>query len=420
METILVLSHLTLVLLFGILFAMLSRRLRIPYALLLLLCGIFLGRLVYNGRPLIDFPPIFITSIGILALVLVVFDGASRFKWKEFDTLTLQASKLVISFLVANMLFLTIFTTIIFGVENVFLALIFSALMAATSAEVVLSMFKNQSNKVTNLLEVESILNTPLTVLLPFIIITVMENIQLQDILVENLMVQLLTVVQQFITGIGAGVIMGIIVFKVMRRYYSHNLSPLILITCTLMTYLIAEHTAGNGVVAVTVLGLFFGNFYVKNKQTLFEFSSTFGNSLMILVFILVGMKIDLPFTDVSFMLRSLALFGLYVAIRSMAVYVCTINSDYTNREKVFMTLNFPKGIAVAVIAFSLVSYRFAFGALQNTSFVSLPGAELILNLILTFMLFSIALSTIVNHFSKFFIKVDVVNDQARPRRGRR
>jgi len=409
METLLILTHLTIVLLFGIIFTLISRRLKVPHILMLLFAGIFLGSLSYGGEPLIHFPAIFVDSVGVLALVLVVFDGASRFKWKEFDSLTLLASKMTLTFLVLNIVFLTIFTTIIFNIENVFLALIFAALMSGTSADAVLLMFKEKGNKITNLLEVESLINTPITVLLPFIIIGVVQKIGIGGLEYSEFIQQFLAIIQQFVIGIGAGVMMGLIVFKIMKRYYSHRLSPILLITSTLLTYILAENLSGNGVLAVTILGLFFGNLYVKKKQLLFEFSSTFGNSLMILVFVLVGIRIPLPLNDFTFIASSLILFLFYVAIRSMSIYVSTTRENITIREKIFLTLNVPKGIAVAVIVFSLGSYIFnTDGFLKDAAFSQLPGAELILNLALMFMIYSLILSTIANHFSKFFLKVDM------------
>lgn len=409
METLLILTHLTIVLLFGIIFTLISRRLKIPHILMLLLAGIFLGSLSYGNEPLIYFPAIFVDSVGILALVLVVFDGASRFKWKEFDSLTILASKISLTFLMLNIVFLTIFTTLIFNIENVFLALIFASLMSGTSADAVLSMFKEKSNKITNLLEVESLINTPITVLLPFIILGIVQKIGLGGLEYSEFIQQFLAIIQQFVIGIGAGVMMGLIAFKIMKKYYSHRLSPILLITSTLLTYILAENLSGNGVLAVTILGLLFGNLYVKKKQVLFEFSSTFGNSLMILVFVLVGIRIPLPLSDLTFIASSLILFLFYVAIRSMSIYVSTIKENITIKEKIFLTLNIPKGIAVAVIVFSLGSYVFnTEGFLKNAAFSQLPDAQLILNLALMFMIYSLILSTIVNHFSKFFLKVDI------------
>jgi len=408
METLLVLNHLTIVLLIGILFTMISRRFRIPYMLLLLLGGILLGNIIYNGEQLIQFPPVFINAIGIIALAIVVFDASSRFKWRVFDSLTSTATKITISFMLFNIAFLTILMSVIFDIKNVFVALMFSALMSGTSADVVLSTFRNKTNKVTNLLEVESIMNTPFTVLLPFIILSVMNRISFQSTLALDFIKELLSLLQQFITGIGAGVFVGIIIFRVMRKYYSQKLSPLILITSTLLTYILAENLKGNGVLAVTVLGLMFGNLYVKQKNELFEFSSIFGNSLMILVFVLVGLQIQLPLGNLDLLGGSLLLFMFYIGIRSMAIYVSTLKSNFTTKEKLFLTLNFPKGIAVAVIVFSLLSFAFEGGIYGGVMFASLPGAEYALNIAMLFMIYSLILSTVVNHFSKYFIKMEL------------
>jgi len=59
------------------------------------------------------------------------------------------------------------------------------------------------------------------------------------------------------------------------------------------------------------------------------------------------------------------------------------------------MTLNTPKGIAVAVVVFTLATKEIA-------------GMSLILNLILLFVIYSIVLSTVITHFSKFFTKMAI------------
>ncbi len=408
METLLILTHLTIVLMFGIIFTMISSRLKVPNILMLLIAGIFLGSLTYQGEKFISFPAIFINAIGILALVLVVFDGSSRFKWREFDSLTLTASKIAVSFLLLNIVFLTISTSVIFGVDNVFVSLIFSTLMSGTSADAVLSVFKGKINKVAMLLEVESIINTPITVLLPFITLSIVEQIGSGTVGIVGVFSQSLGILQQFVTGMGAGVLMGIAISKLLRNYYSRTLSPIILITFTLLTYILAENLNGNGVLAVTILGLFFGNFYVKKKDVLFEFSSTFGNSLMILVFVLVGLMIPVPLRDWSFLFNSIILFAVYTAIRSMAVYASTIRENYTVRERIFLTLNFPKGIAVAVMVFTLSTLTLS-ESLGSIPFSEIPGATQILNLSLLFMIYSLVLSTVVNHFSRYFINLELV-----------
>src|SRR3989338_2633370 len=107
-----------------------------------------------------------------------------------------------------------------------------------------------------------------------------------------------------------------------------------------------------------------------------------FANSLEILVFTLVGIIVVIPITP-SFILTSLALFGLYILIRALSVWATFSKDHFTFREKLFISLNVQKGIAVAVVALTL-------------STMNIPGIQPVLNLSLAFFIYSLLLSTIV------------------------
>ena len=127
---LLFLTYLAVILLAGILISILSRKLGLPNALMLILAGIVLSNINYNNAPLISFPDIFLSAISILALVMIVFDSSSRFSLRRLDRLSLNTLGLSITFLVLNMVFLSIFLLLIFDVKSIFLALLFSALMS--------------------------------------------------------------------------------------------------------------------------------------------------------------------------------------------------------------------------------------------------------------------------------------------------
>jgi len=388
------LTYIAVLLLIGIICSIIATKLNITNILLLLLVGIGLGNILYKGQPLIQFSPLFLTSIAVLALVMIVFDSASRLKIKEFDSLSLMALKLTGFFIVFNLIFLTLFTNFLFGVNSVMLSLIFSATMSGTDPGTVLTILKNQKSKVTELLKIESLVNTPLIVLLPFIFLDFMQSVTTEAF--TKFLEQILPFMQQIITGIGAGMLVGIVIFKAMRKVYSESISPLAIITSALLTYILAENLGGNGVLAVTTLGLFFSSVAVKEKATLSEYSYFFSSTLEILVFILIGFIIDIPFTA-DFILKSLLLFVLYIIIRLAAISLSFPHGEqeFTFKEKIFMSLNVSKGIAVAVIAFILTTFE-------------IEGMAIILNLILVFILYSIITSTIVLKFSKYFIKEEV------------
>ncbi len=394
MDALFYLTSLAIIMVIGILCTIFSEKIKMPNVLLLVIAGIIIGHVEYEGNPLINFSPLFLTSVGTLALVMIIFDSSSRLKLKEFDTFSMKALKLAGIFLLLNLIFLTASVSLIFNINNIFLAMMFAALMSGTAPDIVLTMLKNTKNRVVELLKIESILNTPLIVLIPFIILDLFNDYG-EGLFFSKFMETMGPFLQQFITGIGAGILVGIVVFKIMRTKYSENLSPLALITAALITYILAENLKGNGVLAVTTLGLFFGNVYVREKESLHEFSSLFANSLEIIVFILVGIIIKFPL-DILFFAKSMLLFMIYLVIRYISVQLCFSKLNYSVKEKLFMALNVSKGIAVAVVVFILATY-------------DISGIEPILNLILAFMIYSIVLSTIVVKLSKKFLGEEAI-----------
>lgn len=395
MAALFYLTAIAVLLLAGIICSVISNKLKIPNVLLLILTGLLLGTIHYQGEE-ISLSPIFLTSISIIALVMILFDSTSRLKLKTFDTLSFKAMRLAFTFLILNTLLLTIPVMIIYNItgdslfQSVILALIFSTLMSATDSGAVLVLLKGFSGKISKLLEIESIINTPLSVILPFLFLDLFYNIGKNinfSTLIDNSIIPFLT---QIVVGLGAGILIGILIFKLMRKKYSEQLSPVAIITSTLLTYIIAENLGGSGVIAVVSLGLFFGNITIKKKGTLNEFSSMFSNSLEILVFILIGFSISIPL-DIFFFIKSLILFAIYLIIRYISVHI-TFRKEYSHKEKLFMTLNISKGIAVAVVVFSLMT-------------LSIPTLDNLLPLILIFMIYSITTSTIAEKFAPKLIK---------------
>lgn len=388
-EVLLFLTYLAVILLIGILISILSKKLKLPNTLMLILVGIALGSTTYKDAPLIWFPELFLSAISTLALVMIIFDSSSKFKLRSLDILSLNIFSLSLTFLILNMIFLSAFLILIFDEGSIFLALIFSALISGTDPGAVLAMLRGVKSRVIELLKLEALLNTPLIVLLPFIILDLEKSLK-GRLEISQFIDQIGPFLQQFVVGIGAGVLVALIMFKFMKKGYSKVLSPLAMITAALLTYTIAENLKGNGVLAVTAMGLLFGNIYLKQKIQLEEFSLVFSNSLEILVFILIGLVIKIPIS-IDFFIKSLGLFLIYLIIRFFAVAISLRKLKFNLKERIFMTLNAQKGIAVVVVAFSLAN-------------LGIGGIKVILNLTLAFILYSIILSTIVIRFSNFFV----------------
>ena len=394
-NVLLFLAYLGAILLIGLLASAVSNKLKIPHILLFLLIGIALGKAEYNGSQLIFFPELFLTGISILALAMVAFDAASRLKLRNLDYFSLHALWLSIVFLIFNLVFMAFFTTLIFGVKSVFLAFIFAAMISGTDPGAVLAMLKNANHKVFDFLRVEALLNALLAILLPFLILDLKTALE-GRIGAGALISQFAPLVQPLIVGAGTGVLIGLIMFKFMKKQYSAVISPLVVIASALLAYAIAESLHGNGVLAVVSMGILFGNAYVKQKFELQEFSAVFSNSLEIVVFVLIGLIVSMPFT-IEFFLKSALLFALYLLIRLFSTAFSLRGMDFGLKEKIFVALNAQNGIAVAAVALSLAN-------------LGIDGMGTILNLALAFMLYSAILSAFTLRASGFFIGAGIKN----------
>ena len=391
-HALLSISYIGAILLAGLLSSMISRKLQIPNLLLLILLGMGLSLIKVDGKILMQFPPVFLTSIAILTLAMVVFDSSSKFKFKKFDSISAQAMKLSLVFLLLNMVFLSGLVFYLLKPDSFFLALIFAAVVSGTDPSATLQILGSAKSKMFELLKVEAILNTPLIVLIPFLIIDLMQGVS--GFGFDIIASQAIPFAQQFVTGIGTGILIAIIFFRFMKKHYSATLSPLAMLTAALLTYVIAETLGGNGVLAVTTAGIIFGNVYhVKHMKKLLEFGEEFALILEIIVFVLIGSIISIPFTK-AFLIPATVIFLVYLVIRLLSVEI-SFPHEFAFKEKLYMSLNIPKGIAVAVVIFTLATQ-------------SIPGMGMILDLILLFMIYSIVLSTIITHFTKFFTKIDI------------
>jgi cell volume regulation protein A len=388
MEALSIITSISVLLLVGIVASVLANKIKLPDVLILILLGLAAAFIKYQGKPLIEFPALFLATISILALALIVFDSSVRLRLRELDVHYMKALKLVALFSLFVLIFFSLISHFVLGV-SLWLAVLFAVMVIGTSPEVVLPMLSEYKGEVLNVLKLEALFNTPLTVVLPFIVVDFMRGAP-TGVLPEfiNMLTPFLT---KFVTGIGAGIFVGLILYKLTKKTYSPIYSPLAVIVAAMLTYVLSENLGGNGVLAVTTLGIFFGNIAFKERKPragLLSAESVLTKALFIFVFILVGMTIKIPLT-LDFFIRSGILFLSYILVRFIAVSLCFRSKEYTFRKKLFMTFVSPKGISTATVVFIFAIYN-----LPGTAYF-IPGISIVLDMTLVFILFSIIISSI-------------------------
>ena len=178
MDATQVVGALSIMLLIGILLSILSNKLKIPNMFLLIVFGMVLTIPSFNYNLESQFPLLFVATIALITLIMIVFEGATDFTFKDFDDYSLASVKLYFIFLFISVILLTPATYYLFGGISWYYALLFSIVMTATAAEIILVMFKVSPNKAVNVLKFESVLNDIFTILLPIMVISFMTGYQ--------------------------------------------------------------------------------------------------------------------------------------------------------------------------------------------------------------------------------------------------
>jgi len=371
-------------LILGLLISSFAERTKFSDVLFLIFLGILIK--TYYSIDIYDiFSKVVLVTFSVFALIMIVFDSSSAFNIKELQKISPYVLKTVLIFAGVVMVSMG-FATHFFFAENIFdlnfllLGILFAGLNTGTDPSITLTMLKGKNHKLLKLIEVESILNTPFTVIFPLLILGIILEGKFQT---SGFVLQFL---QQIFTAAGTGIIIGILIFWMMKNYYSKTISPLLIIGVVLGTYAIAENLGGNGVLAVTVLGLVYGLSKIKEKVGITTFNRDFTSFLRIIVFILLGFIIIIP-SSVEFIVKSIMLFAVYIFIRYFSLYLSFYGSDITPKEKWFMALNISKGVAVVVVILIL-------------STVNIPNIEKILSLTMLFIIYSIITATIANVFA--------------------
>ena len=125
----------------------------------------------------------------------------------------------------------------------------------------------------------ESIINTPLTVIIPLVLFDFYRGV----LQFGNITFLFLA---QVMTGVGTGLIIGFAVFGIINKKIFEKVAPLLIIATAIGTYALTEFLKGNGILAITIAGLIFGKMRIQKRLELVKFLDLFTAFLKIIVFI--------------------------------------------------------------------------------------------------------------------------------------
>lgn len=383
---------------FGVIIANLLKKAKIPDTFFLLLLGLALGPTVFMNPIVMQYVNIVLVDVNamgtvpdflrVLALILVVFTGTFNLSWKAFKRFSDVSVNLAFIGVVFNTAFLGLFAHLLFGLNPVY-ALLLGAVVSGTGTGVLYAFEKSlsKSRRALTIIKLESIFNSPLTVLLPIIFL---DLVLLQPGALFEPLKYIAQFWQMIVAGVGTGILIGFAVSKIMRGMLKEY-SSLILFSIALITYALAENVGGSGMLAVATCGLITGNLVLsdREKEEVRRFEDQFSEMLRISVFTLLGAQVMLP-TDPN-QLLSMFIFFLVVFFSRPIFLIPTLGKQrkkFNRKDLILMSFVAPRGLAAAAMAPVVASVLAGVGAPEI--------GNQIVNIIFLVLLFSVLFSTVV------------------------
>ncbi|MBM7702420.1 potassium/proton antiporter [Metabacillus iocasae] len=332
----------------GVITTKFSARLGVPALVLFIMVGIVMGSDVLG---IIHFDDAGLAqTIGVFALVIILFEGGLQTKWKTLRPVIPPALSLATMGVLLTSGIVAVAAKYILEIGWLE-AILFGAIVGSTDAAAVFAVLKGQNVKprIGATLEAESGSNDPMAV---FLTIAMIELITVPD---ANMWKLIASFFVQMGLGLIVGYVFGRLATAAINRLNldSSGLYPVFATAFALLTYGVTAFMNGSGLLAVYVSAIIIGNTEVAYRHSIVRFSEGFAWMMQILMFVILGLLVfpsELFIWDVMWKGIVISLILMLIA-RPAAVYASTINMGYTNKELLFLSWAGLKGAVPIVLA---------------------------------------------------------------------
>ncbi|HEX2621814.1 MAG TPA: potassium/proton antiporter [Phototrophicaceae bacterium] len=320
----------------------------IPALLLFILTGMAIGSEGF-GRIEFDNPQI-TQSIGVLALVVILFSGGLDTHWQGVKA-ALKEGLLLATVGVAFTAFAVAWLATTFLGFSWAGGILLGATMAATDAAAVFGVLRgknvNLKGKLQSTLELESGSNDPTAI---FLTLAMIELITHPEIRVIDL-------VPQFIIQMSLGALMGVIFGRVIlfavnnSRLEYDGLYPVLTVSLMLLCFGLTGAVGGNGFLAVYLAGVMVGRGNFIHKSSLRSFHDGLAWLMQIGMFIILGLQV-FPSRLLGVAGAGLLVAGFMILVaRPLSVFLALAPLKATMNEKLFISWVGLRGAAPIILA---------------------------------------------------------------------
>ncbi|NFM80029.1 sodium:proton antiporter [Clostridium botulinum] len=292
-----ILKLIALVILAGVVFGKISRKVNLPDVVLFILAGVILGPEVLNLIN-IDSYPVGNQLILTFGAAYILYDGGREIDLKVFNEVKISVLLLSTLGVLISTGITGFFVYKIFHIDFIY-ALLLGAIISSTDPSVLVPLFKNMnvSNKLKQTIISESAFNDAAAAIVTFAILGVIAGGEF------SLGKSIFELLKSSLGGILIGGIFGYISTKLIagEKYaFLKEFPSEVSIVAVIGTYLIADKLGVSGFMAVFIIGMVCGNkkrinCYIPDEynQTHLRFKEVLTIILRMMIFVLLGSHID-------------------------------------------------------------------------------------------------------------------------------
>ena len=326
----------------------LSNRFGIPALVLFLAIGMLAGS---DGLGGITFDnPSLVQSLGVIALVLILFAGGLDTEWAEVRPILWQGLSLSTIGVLLTALLVGLFVSWIQGF-SILEGLLLGAIVSSTDAAAVFMVLRARNAKfprrLVQLLEFESGSNDPMAVVLTIALIR----------LLTEPSTSFGELVVFFVMQMAVGTVLGIAMGEIMRRTLNalnlelEGIYPVLSVALALLTYGLTTFLNGSGFLAVYLAGLVMQRKPFAHQRSILRFHDGLAWLMQVTMFLMLGLQVfPARLVPIAWVGLLISLFLIFVA-RPASVHTALAFSPMSLREQTLVAWAGLRGAVPIILA---------------------------------------------------------------------
>jgi NhaP-type Na+/H+ or K+/H+ antiporter len=335
----------------------LAWRLKFPSIVFLLVFGFLSGPVAGLIDPDMLFGDLLLPFVSI-SVALILFEGGLTLNLRELKEIRRVVIFLITFGVLITWMLISATAYLLIGI-NFKVSVLLGAILVVTGPTVIIPLLKHirPIGRISDILKWEGIVIDPVGAMLAVI---VFETILAKEILQAGTLILLNLFKMIFIGFITGYLFARLVVFLIRKFWIPDYMQETLTLAMVISAYMSANYLQPeSGLIATTLMGIIMANQGKVNIRHILEFKENLSILIISVLFIILSARLDLEIIYfISFKIVAFLII-LIVLVRPLSVYISTIGSGLTWREKTFLSWVAPRGIVAAAIS-SVFALRLA------------------------------------------------------------